>query len=351
MTESICVTLHGTWLTLESDQEPFLAYAREHLAAWLSPTVEQPDIAVRLQWGETLMPARSHAANYQRLGRRLLMGDDEMLQTEILTLPGLQLRTTRSDGGLAIDATFRPPSRRMTLILKLGGKSDQERIFATLIYYLVYFPMLWHLERARGWYPLHASALAWPQGAAVFSGLGGVGKSTLTLAFLSDPSAHLLSENLILHDESRVYAFPEPIHLDEQSREMLSQLNGRLKPTGRAYSHDRESYRVPASARVQSAKPRAFFTLRQGENLKLCSLSAQETLNLVLASDALAKEINEYAQQAAVLNLLTPNEGHLQQRIAVLRKFLDKVACYELTIRPGEALRQATALVRGSLEW
>lgn len=351
MTEPLCVTLHRTWLTLESNNGAFLAYAKEHLADWQSPMVEQPDIRVRLHWGGTPVPAQAHAANYRRLGRRLLMSDNEMLQTEILTLPGLQLQTTRSDDGLSIDATFQPPSRRMMLIMKLGGKSRQDRIFATLIYYLVYFPILWHLERTRSWYPIHASALAWPQGAAIFAGLGGVGKSTLTLAFLSDPSAHLLSENLILHDESEVYAFPEPIHLDDRSREMLNHLNGRLKPTGHIYSHSRASYQVPASARVQSASPRAFFTLRQSDELKLRPISAQEALNVILASDTLAQEINEYAQQAAILNLLSPHEGHLQQRIAVLRKFLAKIPCYELTVKRGGDLAQATALVRGSLEW
>jgi hypothetical protein len=351
MTSTLSLTIHGMWLTLESNNKDFLAYARGHLAALLSPPVGQPDIRVWLCWGQELFPVRASNNDYHRLGRRLLLADNEIVQTEILTLPGLQLRTSLNGTNVYVDAAFRPSSRWMRLMLGLGGKASQERIYATLIYYLVYFPLLWHIERTRQWYPLHASAVAWPQGAIILAGLGGVGKSTLTLSFLSDSHARLLSENLILHNKERVYAFLEPIHLDDRSREMLTSLNGRLKPTGCTYSHNRQSYEVPPSARVQSATPCAFFTLRQGRVLGLRSMSAKETLDIVLSSDALAREINEYTQQTAVLNLLSPIAGSLQGRIDALRKLLGQVACYELTIRPGEKLDQAVNLVRERLGW
>ncbi len=351
MKDTLALTIHGAWLMLESNNEDFLAYARGHLAALLSPPVGQPDIRVRLYWGRELVPVRASTDDYQRLGRRLLLGDNEIVQTEILTLPGLQLRTSLVGTGVSVDAAFCPPSKRMKLLLGLGGRASREQIYAMLIYYLVYFPLLWHVERARQLYPLHASAVAWPQGAIILAGLGGVGKSTLTLSFLSDPHARLLSENLILHDKEQVYAFLEPIHLDGRSREMLTSLNGRLKSTGRAYSHNRQSYEVPLSARVQSATPCAFFTLRQGRVLGLRSMSAKDVLEIVLSSDALAHEINEYTQQTAVLNLLSPAAGSLQRRIDTLRKLLGQVACYELTVRPGEKLDQAVNLVRERLGW
>jgi hypothetical protein len=351
MKSTLSLTIHGAWLMLESNNEDFLTYAQEHLAALLSPPVGQPDIWVRLCWGRELIPVRASNDDYHRLGRRLLLGDNEIVQTEVLTLPGLQLRTSLTGPNVSVDAAFCPSSKRTKLLLGLGGKACRERVYAMLIYYLVYFPLLWHVERTRQWYPLHASAVAWPPGAIILAGLGGVGKSTLTLSFLSDPHARLLSENLILHDKDKVYAFLEPIHLDGRSREMLANLNGRLKSTGWAYSHNRQSYEVPSSARVQSATPRAFFTLRQGRLLGLRSMSAKETLEVVLSSDALAREINEYTQQTAVLNLLSPAAGSFQRRIDTLRKLLDQVACYELTVRPGEDLNRAVDLVRGRLGW
>lgn len=349
MKGALSLTIHKTRLTLESNSEDFITYAQGHLAMLLSPPVETPDVHVRLRWGQQLIPARSPIDDYHRLSRRLLLGKDEIVQTEILLLPGLQLRTSLAGANVSVDAAFRPLSKRMRL--HLGSKANRERIYAALIYNLVYFPLLWHIERSQQWYPLHASAVAWPQGAVILSGLGGVGKSTLTLAFLSNPHAQLVSDNLILHDGERIYAFPEPIHLDEQSLKLLTSLNRRLKPTDQAFSHNRQSYEIPISDRVQSAKPRLFCTLRQGKKLNLRPISAEETLEFTLSSDVLTRELDEYAQQAAILNLLSPRAGSLQRRIETLRQLLAQMPCYELTIKPGENLNQVVALVRGKLEW
>jgi len=351
MGEPLSFTIHRTWLALESNEGAFLAYAREHLADLLSSPVGRPDIQARLHWGRELVPMRASVNGYHRLGRRLLRDDNEIVQTEILSLPGLQLQTSLTETGLCIDAGFRPPSNRMKRILALGGKSDQAQIYDTLICYLVYFPLLWYIERARQMYPIHASAVAWPQGAVILAGLGGVGRSTTTLAFLSDPDARLLSENLILYDKTRVYAFPEPICLDNRSRALLISLNGRLKPTGRSYPRNRQGYKVPTSARVQSATPRLFCSLRQGRDVDLSLISAEKALAILMSSDMLARELNEYAQQAAAFNLLSSGADSLQQRIESLKRLLKRIPCYELTIKPDEDLSNVVALVRDKLQW
>ena len=47
MKEALSFTLHGTWLTLESNNSDFLAYAKERLAMLVSPSVEKSDIQCR----------------------------------------------------------------------------------------------------------------------------------------------------------------------------------------------------------------------------------------------------------------------------------------------------------------
>jgi len=343
------LSLHKTQLALASNNTAFLAYAREHLAALAAPAPGAPDIQVQLHWDQELTTTPTIAQGYRRLSRRLLLDEDNIIQTEILNLPGLQLQSRLVGAGLSIDASFCPPSKRLRLILKLGNKAIQERIYAILIYYLAYFPLLWRLERHEQRHPLHASAIAWPQGAAILAGLGGVGKSTLTLAFLSDPNARLLSENLILHDGKQVFSFLEPIHLDERSHKLLPNLDGRLEPTGRIYSHNRQSYRLGPSALAASATPRMFCLLRQGQKTELKPLSVAKALELTISSDLLAKELDAYFQQAAVLNLLSPSVGEFQRRIDALQELLSRVDCYELTIKPGQDLSRATDLVRSKL--
>ena len=81
------------------------------------------------------------------------------------------------------------------------------------------------------------------------------------------------------------------------------------------------------------------------------SMSAEETLEIALSSNVLARELNEYAQQAAVLNLLSPIACSFQRRIEALQQLLNQMPCYELVVRPGENLNQVVALVRPRLEW
>jgi hypothetical protein len=344
--DPLCLSLHGAHLVLKSDHAGFLGYARGHLEMLLSQAQETPDIQVHLHWDEQLATPDASSGQVHWLGRRLLLGNDGILQTEIPMLPGLQLKTSLDGTALLLQAAFRSPPQWMKLFPGLRHQVHQDRIYATLIYYLIYFPLLSYFERTRHWYPLHASAVNWPTGSVVLAGLGGVGKSTLTLALLSHPQAQLLSENLILYDSQRVYAFPEPIHLDDTSYQLLSNLPQRLSTTGRTYSHGRQSYQVYPSAQTLSGIPCLFCTLRQGRALALEPLPATEALEIVLSSDLLAKELNEYAQQAAALNLLSPRLGSHQERITALQQLLAGLPCYQLTIRPGEDLKRAINLVQ-----
>jgi len=349
MTDTLSIAIHNKRLSLESDNADFMIYARTVLASMLAPSVRTPDIRVHLHWGRELIPAGMSSGSYSRLGRRLLMDGERIVQTAVLLVPGLQVATSISGAEVVVEGAFRPLSWRMKLDLALGGRATQTRFFAALVYYLVYFPLLEHIERTCEWYPLHASGVAWPQGAVMLAGLGGVGKSTITMAFLADPDVRVLSENLILHDEESIYAFPEPIHLDKRSREMLAGLHGRLESTGKAFTHGRESYEVTMSARVESATPRLFCALRRGQGLSLRPMSRDEALEFALSSDVLARELNEYAQQAAVLNLLSPRIGARRRRIETLEQLLSGVACYELVVGSGKNLNQVVDMVREKL--
>ena len=248
-----------------------------------------------------------------------------------------------------MQAAFRPPRKRLKSISSLGGRAVRERTYAILIYYLVYFPLILYMERSRDWHPLHASAVAWPEGAVILAGLGGVGKSTLTLALLRDPLARLLSENLILHDQKQVYAFPEPIHLDAQSLALLGDVSGRISPTNQAYSHNRQSYELPTWARVESAKPCLACFLCQGKESGLSPLGNETALEMILSADLLARELNEYSQQAAAFDLISPGIVSVQRRIAALKQLLASVVCYNLTVRPGEDLAAVVSLVQRRL--
>jgi len=346
--EELVLSLHGISLKLDSDNAAFISYAKEYLADLAGQESDEVDVSVRLVWGNMDISRDG----LQKIGRRLWLGDTRVVQTEILAAPGLQIGMSSAERGLTLDAIYRPVSGLLSRVrAQVFGPSvsDQERRFVTAIYYLVYFPLLWCLEQERGWYVLHASAVAHPAGGIILVGLPGVGKSTLSLSFLADPTVRLLSDNLLLHDGEKVYAFPEPIHLDQRSRNLMPSLGGRFVATDRQFSHGRFDHRLTPSARAWEATPRLLCFLRFAEDVNLRPMAAAECMERVLSFDLLAKEVEEYAKYAAVFSLSRPKEGRTRARLEALERLVNQVSCYELGVQPDTNLSKVVSQVIGRL--
>jgi hypothetical protein len=343
------LSLHGVGLELQSDNSRFLRYARHYLRDLVAPTVEQAHVKVHLTWGQPIVPTIDD--RWERLGRRLLLNEKHIVQTEVLALPGLQLSVALTDEGLAVNAGYRFPSPHSRLGYILQGQAGEARLFITLIYFLVYFPLFWYLERDRGWYLLHAAAVAHPNGGAVLAGLPGVGKSTFTLALLADPAVQLLSDNLVFHDGEQVYAFPAPIHLDQRSHALLPDLGERLGPAGQAFSHGRYDYKLTSAARADATRPRLVGILRLAPQTEVRPLSREVCLERLLAYDQLAKEVDEYSKQAAVFSALSPRVGESHRRLEALVRLLTKADCYEIAVQPGVNLGPIAAQVSNLVGW
>ena len=330
MSESLALRLHGVGLELGSNNPKFLSYARYYLRDLVAPSAERAQIQVHLAWGRSIAPATGES-----LGRRLLWDGTRIVQTEVLALPGLQIGAALNGKGLIVDAGYRFPSRRSRLGYVLQGQAGEARLFVTLIYFLVYFPLCWYLEQERGWYLLHAAAVAHPNGGVLLAGLPGVGKSTFTLALLADPTVRLLSDNLAFYDGEQVYAFPEPIHLDQRSRALLPDMGGRLSAAGRAFSHGRYDYQLAPTDRADATRPRVIGILRLASQTEIRAMSREVCLERLLAYDRLAKEVDEYSKQVAVFSLLAPQPEASRRRLEALERLLSKVDCYEIAVPSG----------------
>ncbi|MCR4407755.1 MAG: hypothetical protein NUW24_12685 [Anaerolineae bacterium] len=330
MNESLALRLHGVGLELRSENPRFLSYARHYLRDLVVPAVNQAHVKVHLGWGRPIAPATA-----ERLGRRLLLDGPRIVQGEVLALPGLQLGAALTSDGLIIEAGYRFPSYRSRLGYILQGRAGEARLFVTLIYFLVYFPLFWYLERERGWYLLHAAAVAHPRGGILLAGLPGVGKSTFTLALLADPTARLVSDNLVFYDGEQVYAFPEPIHLDRRSRALLPELGERLGAAGQAFSHGRYDYQLAPADRADATHPRVIGILRLAPQTEIRAMSREVCLERLLAYDRLAKEVDEYNKQAAIFGLLSPRAAESRRRLETLERLLTRVDCYEIAVPSG----------------
>jgi len=342
---------HDAVLSLEGDYPPFMHYVTDFLPALRGTRSSRPDVRVRLHWGA--QPSKQwRVAGVRRWGRRLLEAGGRVLQTEVLSLPGLQVEAGWQEEQLEFDAYFRPVSRLLRPALRFGGpvlNSLRQGLFGALSYYLVYFPLLHYLEVQRGWTLLHAAGVAFPETSCLLVGLGGSGKSTLSLALLTEPRARLLADNLLLTDGARVYACPEALRLSPASLALLpTDVLNRLEPAGRSVSHGRNDFQLAEADRVAQAQPQTVFFLEQGERTELRATPG-DPLDRWAAFDWLAREMVAYRSFAAPLELVAPESGLARARQARVVELLSRTTAYDLSLKLDGDFEQAVRQVRSHL--
>ena len=346
----IVASIHQARLELTTGRDGFLALACSYLTPLLEQTHGEPNIEVTLEW-DAVLPDDSRS-DLEQLGRRIWIGPQRLQFAEIWQVPGLQMDVDWQDAVLAIRAAYAWPTRRAKWFTRVVA-SARARVFVSLVYYLVYFPCMWWLEHERGWTLFHASAVATPEGGLVFSGLPGCGKSTTALATLNAPEWHIVSDNLLFTDGSQVFACPEPIHVDERTRalvgdgsaELTEVLAGRVRPTGRRFSHQRQDYEVTSEARQPSTTPRALGFLHVGRETTVQPVDQATAVRRLMANDCLAKEWVAYQESAAAMHQVWPTIGDQERRWENLAALTRSVPCYDVTIARNGNVQRAMKYV------
>ena len=319
--------LHGLSLSLEAADENLWDFMREQFEAEEGPNAEAV-IGIRAAWryggeGERLaLRSTPGGPGEERLGRGLSVardadGEPRVLWTRVPDFPELEM-AFRIDGerysrlSVTANCTYVPRGLGRKLEYMRQGRADRKRnrLFFKLMYFLVYYPMAWMLERNRGWGLLHASAVVLPSGrTVVLSGLGGVGKSTLGLALLSRPGARLVSDNLMFHDEERIYACPEPVRLDAEALEGMGAGMAPERTGLPATAHPKPTYRVGPARRAVTGRPSALCFLRFAPKPDLIDVAPSRAAQMLSAVSDLAREIKDYRPCSALLTLLAAERG------------------------------------------
>ena len=231
--------------------------------------------------------------------------------------------------------------RRLRYLRPSRADLKRNRLFFKLVYFIVYYPLAWYLQRTRGWGLVHASAVVLPEGrAVVLSGLGGVGKSTLGLALLETPGTRLLSDNLVFHDEERIYCCPEPVRLDDSALEGMPEGAGKPARTGLpATAHPKPTYRVPQGRAAGSAAPGTVAFLRFAPRSGETPLDAGRAAEMLRAANDLAREIKDYRPFSAVLAMIAAEAGGPPAAPqASLERLLGGARCAIFAIGRGETI-------------
>ena len=349
MADRLVASLHGVRLELCADRDDFLTFARAYLDPLLDRGDARPDITVALEWGAML---DENSPGLEQLGRRIWAGPQRLRYTEIWQSPGLQLDIHWPDepnAPLSVRAAYTWPTRRARWFARLMPWA-RERLFVALIYYLVYFPFTWWLERRRGWTLSHASAVSAPGGGLVLSGLPGCGKSTTALAALNAPEWRIVSDNLLFTDGRQVFACPEPVHIDDKTRALVGDLAGRARPTGRRFSHHRQDYEIGPDARQPSTTPLALGFLHVGHETSVRPIDQTVAARRLMANDCLAKEWMAYQESAAAMHQVWPSIADYTQRWENVTALTQSIPCYDVAVaRDGQVLQAMQHITQAML--
>lgn len=343
----ILIKFNGIAVQLESEHSQFVAFVKNHFKDYICHEQNDCDMKIRLALdSESVINENSDAFGninaLDKIGRRVLIGNDEVVLLELLRFPGLKIKLKISGNTLSVFGLFQVQQSGITNIFNRfrRGKSLGKKELFFLLYYLIYFPIFWYLEYYKGLYLLHASAVQIKNKGIVFSGLGGVGKSTFTLATLSRPDTRFLSDNLIFFDGRKIYACFEQISLDQRSIDLLQWISERLERTEFIVAHGRRNYNVRQEVRIDATEPQKLFLLRFARETYVSPINPLEAAEKLLAINERAFEVKEYSNIAAAFSLAFPEERLYRKKNITLERFLSNVQCYELGIKKGMDLQQ-----------
>jgi hypothetical protein len=346
----IGVQMHGVRLNVRCDHAAQLRYSADLLGEHVCAPFEQADIEVSGTW-HVAKPGQENGRMFDvtgldAYGKRMHLGQDELVWTDTFRDKDLQLRFRRNGSQLLCDVaySFKPSNK------KLAKYPDYEqKKFFDLLRYLVFFPISWHLRRTRGWELIHASAVASDSGAVLIAGPGGAGKSTTCFALTAMAGMKLLTENLVFCDGQQVFPVCEPIRLTADSLQLLGDSAKQLEGFDNVGGLKHKTMFVPPmDPNPDGVRAEIVFLARFSEPGFARLIPRSVAKELIRATNVLTLELNDFYWYAAALDLLWPPVG--PARVDPLERLTATTPCYSLGIDRGAGVEPVVARILACLE-
>lgn len=334
------VELGGVGIEFSTDNAALTEYAARHLEP-LANAAAVPSIRARLQWheGNPSGPREQRIpelASMERLDRDLYRGGDVVRWFRIDELPDLELRFAWDGQNLQVDGTFhyrlskdakRDFLKRLVYKRRLPGL--RQRRFTTLLYYLVYYPAFWWLERQHGFHPIHAAGFELDDRLIVLPGPSGVGKSTLSAGMAAFPGGRFLSDTFLLHRGAEVLPVREPLLVDSWSRQWMGEGATALQPIDWRYCLDRGGFHFDPQRISPGGTADLVVFPHRSPTPGLQELSPRQAHARISSADFLINDLRRYWAYAAVLETFDPSLL-VEAREESLRQLTAAVPCYDL---------------------
>jgi len=322
-------------LEVTTNHAPWHRYLAAHFGPLVRPTPSGAgaDIIIRAAWEDQRWRERSMRAEQSerfpdRLGGSIVASADASCWVQKLK-GSRRLRLTASWEGkrLRLDGTYRRKALKETL-KTWQGDSGVQQLFE-LTYPLIYYPLWYYLEANEGRHVAHASAVARHDKATVFSGLEGIGKTTLALACVG-AGATLMADNLIWYDDQRVVGVPEPIRLHDPTAPLVAKMA--LRPLG-VGSAQKGFFRA-AGPPIEPATPVAWLLPMFGARTEIVPLDPEICADRILATNPLTGELGPYVAFVSWMSLLKPIPQLETLRRQRLVELLRRCRCGLLRMKP-----------------
>lgn len=336
LVDSINIRLLDCHLGLTSNHPGFFNFIRQFSGLQTDDTRKSaPGIYVNLKLTDNFQIGKNH----RQISRNMWLGNSSVFVSEIERFPGLKLEAKIEQNRLYIDAflihTNQPLLKRIISHCK-SGKRNKEVLFIGLLYYTVFLPLFYFLERFRNLSLLHASAVEYHEKGIILAGLGGIGKSTFSLGTLLLEGCRFISDNLIFYDSDKIYSCPEPIALDTRSVDILKDAAKHLVPQQFGFTHGRMWYQPEPEAISCEAFPKYLFWLQRGNENSIVPIDKANCLFQLLNMNLLAKELREYYILAAAFDLAFSHFFSPTDYSEKLSTLLSDVDCYVLQFKAGD---------------
>lgn len=317
---------YGVHVRVSSNDPGFLEFVARNFSYFRRDgTAVRPRVEAFYDAGQTAVFPPTPAALYRKIAANGFLGE----RSAVLADGGLVFSVVFGEGVLSVRAGARMTTPWRDALKRTLGRQEDYFLLARK---LVLFPVFHLLEREPGVFLLHASAVSCRGQAVVVAGMAGVGKSTAAVsAFVQHPrTVSFLSDNYLLFDDHRVYAFPEFIRLHAGSVRLSGAGAALGKPVLRRCGRD---YYLIGRDFISAAVPPAVLlipSLGNGPRLKALS-RAQAIDRLLLAHD----QVREFQHYHALGLLAYGDYGEnslYKRRIDALEKLLSGVRLFEVNI-------------------
>ncbi|MCA9742700.1 MAG: hypothetical protein H6695_09170 [Deferribacteres bacterium] len=350
--EKIGVSQHNVSINISSNNARLVKYAREHLRGLARQPLAAPDIDVRCQWIEQEWQPEQNpfegGNGYSFYGKRMLGKRNELIWLNTLRMKGLQLRFRRENGRFLFDIVYSYHPKRENIE---SQADDEYRKYFNLMNYIFYYPLFWYLENFRNWTPLHASALDTAYGGVLVGGPGGVGKTTTCLALLQHTGARLISENIVLTDGQLLYPCYEPVRLNNDSIDTLSEkFSGLHKMSFPENLQTKSLYHFDIQNVPVAVQPTSLFMPEFSDERFIERMPSDIAVEKLLAANRLALEIDDYYWYASALEMTWPKVGQMHMRSKVLAMLINKAQCFTLGIDRTQGVEAVVKDIMGSMK-